>query len=64
MKKISFGDSAKLAFLNANGLLGEPAECVRVGRRGNTELKSKKESQVAETEKVKCLSANISFQCT
>lgn len=65
MKKTSvFGDSAKLAFLDANGLLDDPAECVRVGRRGNTELRSKKESQVAETEKVKCLSANISFQCT
>lgn len=43
MKKTSvFGDSATLAFLNANGLLVDPAECVRVGRRGNIELRSKK----------------------
>lgn len=50
----------KLAFLNARALL---EDTVKAGRRGNGELKRREESEAVLTEKVKCLSANISLQC-
>lgn len=58
-----FGGFDKLSFLNAYCLLEDTVESVKAGRRGNVELRSKEEAEAVLTEKVKCLSANISFQC-
>lgn len=62
-KMLVFRGYDKLAFLNACALLEDTAKSVKAGRRGNGELKSREESEAVPTEKVKCLSANISLQC-
>lgn len=61
-KLLVFRDYGKLALLNAYGLLEDTVASAKAGRRGNVELRSK-ETEAVLTEKVQCLSANISFQC-